>query len=77
MTILGRLCGKGLLTRRREGKTDLYAAVCSRAEYTDLRVGAEVEALVDAFGDVALRHFAAQISHPEHRHAVHQSAPVD
>ena len=30
MTILGRLHGKGLLDRRREGKTDVYRAVHSR-----------------------------------------------
>jgi hypothetical protein len=52
--------------------------VCSRAEYTDLRVGAEVEALIEAFGDVALRHFAARIADrcPERRSAVQQSARV-
>jgi predicted transcriptional regulator len=74
MTILGRLYAKGLLTRRREGKTDVYAPVCSRTDYTDLRVGAEVEALVDAFGDVALSHFARQIVElaPERRRALEQ-----
>ena len=47
MTILGRLHGKGLLTRRREGKTDVYRPVHTRAEYADLRAQAEVAALVD------------------------------
>ena len=32
MTILGRLHGKGLLERRREGKTDVYRAIHSRTE---------------------------------------------
>ena len=47
MTILGRLHAKGLLTRRREGKTDVYRPVHTRAEYADLRAQAEVAALVD------------------------------
>jgi predicted transcriptional regulator len=76
MTILGRLYGKGLLTRRREGKTDVYAAAYSRDDYTDLRVGAEVEALVDAFGDVALGHFARRVAElaPDRRRALQQFA---
>src|SRR4051812_12453502 len=76
MTILGRLHGKGLLTRRREGKTDFYAPVYSRAQYADLRAAAEVAALVDAFGDVALSHFARQVAEldPERRRALERLA---
>ena len=40
MTILGRLHTKGLLDRRREGKTDYYRPVHTRAEYADLRAQA-------------------------------------
>ena len=78
MTILGRLHGKGLLSRRREGKTDLYAPVYSRDDYTDLRVGVEVDALIDAFGDVALSHFARQVAElsPDRRRALEQLARV-
>jgi predicted transcriptional regulator len=76
MTTLARLHKKGLLSRRREGKTDLYAAVHSRAEYAHLRAAAEVEQLVDAFGDVALGHFARQIAEldPERREALERLA---
>src|SRR3954467_2515108 len=72
MTILGRLDGKGLVTRRREDKTDHYRPVHTRAEYADLRAQAEVAALVDAFGDVALSHFARQVADldPERRRAL-------
>jgi predicted transcriptional regulator len=62
MTILGRLHGKGLLERRREGKTDVYRPVHTRSEYADLRARAEVAALVETFGDVALGHFARQVA---------------
>jgi predicted transcriptional regulator len=61
MTIMARLDRKGLLTRRRDGKTDVYTAVMSREEYLEARAQAEVGALVDQFGDVALVHFARQM----------------
>src|SRR4051794_10615500 len=57
MTIMGRLHKKGLLNRRREGKTDFYSPVYTREEYADLRAHAEVDSLVDQYGDAALSHF--------------------
>jgi predicted transcriptional regulator len=76
MTILGRLCAKGLLARRREGKTDFYSPVHSRAQSAELRAAAEVEALVDAYGDVALSHFARHMAglDPRRRAALEQIA---
>jgi len=76
MTILARLSGKGLLARRREGKTDFYSPVHSRAEYAELRAAAEVEALVEAYGDVALSHFARHMAglDPQRRDALEQMA---
>src|SRR3954449_10802887 len=47
MTIMRRLDSKGLLTRRREGNTDIYRAVYSRAQYADLRAQAVVDQLVE------------------------------
>src|SRR5919108_2759368 len=57
MTIMARLHRKGLLVRRREGKTDYYAPAYERQEYMALRARAQVEDLVAQFGDVALSHF--------------------
>jgi predicted transcriptional regulator len=76
MTILGRLSAKGLLARRREGKTDFYSPVHSRAEYAELRAAAEVGALIDAYGDIALSHFARHMAglDPERRDALEQMA---
>jgi predicted transcriptional regulator len=76
MTILGRLHGKGLLDRRREGKTDYYRPVYTRAEYADRRARADVAALVDAYGDVALGHFARQVADldPKRRRALERLA---
>ena len=62
MTIMRKLDSKGLLTRRREGKTDIYRAVYSREEYADLRAQAGVDQLVAQYGDVALGHFARQMA---------------
>jgi predicted transcriptional regulator len=62
MTIMRRLDSKGLLTRRREGRTDIYRAVHSREEYTDLRARAGVDQLVEQYGDLALGHFARQMA---------------
>jgi predicted transcriptional regulator len=62
MTIMRRLDGKGLLIRRREGKTDIYRSVHSREEYADLRAQAGVEQLIEQYGEVALGHFARQMA---------------
>jgi BlaI family transcriptional regulator, penicillinase repressor len=62
MTILARLHRKGLLTRRREGKTDFYRPAYSREAYADLRAQAGVDSLVEQYGDVALGHFARQMA---------------
>jgi predicted transcriptional regulator len=62
MTVMARLDGKGLLTRRRKGKTDLYRPVMTREEYVAVRAETEVGALVDQFGDLALTQFARQMA---------------
>jgi predicted transcriptional regulator len=76
MTIMSRLDGKGVLTRRREGKTDFYSPAYTRSEYADLRARAEIETLVEQYGDVALSHFARQMAQldPERRRALQRLA---
>src|SRR3954471_25099209 len=61
MTIMRRLDDKKLLKRRRDGKTDFYRPAYTREEYAQRRAQAEVDALVDRYGEVALGHFARQI----------------
>src|SRR5437764_1130588 len=68
MTILSRLAGKGLLERRREGNTDYYAPLYTRDQYTDLRARAELDSIVDQFGDVALAHIARQLAGLDAKH---------
>jgi len=62
MTVMARLHSKGLLDRRREGKTDFYRPVLSREEFLEARASSEVKALVEQFGDLALTQFARQMS---------------
>jgi predicted transcriptional regulator len=62
MTVMRRLNDKGLLTRRRSGRSDTYEAALTREQYQDRRAGAEVRDLVDQFGDAALAHFARSLS---------------
>jgi predicted transcriptional regulator len=79
MTIMRRLDSKGLLTRRREGKTDIYRSVYSRAEYADLRAQAGVDQLVEQYGEVALGHFARQMAEldPKRRRQLQRLARKD
>lgn len=62
MTVMHRLDGKQLLRRERRGRHDVYVPAMSREEYAQARASAEVGALVDAYGDLALAHFARHIS---------------
>jgi predicted transcriptional regulator len=61
LTVMTRLDGKGLLVRRRAGRLDVYAPAVSREDYLRARAEAEVEALVEDFGDLALAHFARHV----------------
>jgi predicted transcriptional regulator len=61
MTIMCRLWDKGLLSRERRGRTDVYRAILSRDAYLQARAEAEVDAVVEEFGDLALSHFARQV----------------
>jgi predicted transcriptional regulator len=76
MTIMARLHKKGVLDRRREGKTDFYVPKLSREEFMGSRAKAEVEALVAQYGDVALSHFARQFASldPARRRALQRLA---
>lgn len=76
MTIMARLHKKGLLVRRREGKTDFYAPIQDRDEYLARRARAEVEDLVAQYGDVALSNFAQQMAglDPARRRALQRLA---
>jgi BlaI family transcriptional regulator, penicillinase repressor len=76
MTIMARLHKKGVLDRRREGKTDFYAPKLDRDEFMAARARTEVEGLVAQYGDAALSHFARQVASldPARRRALQRLA---
>ena len=76
MTVMARLEGKGMLERSREGKTDFYRPLLQRDQYADLRARAEVDSIVDEFGDVALAHIARQMAQldPQRRRTLQRLA---
>jgi predicted transcriptional regulator len=76
MTIMARLYKKGVLDRRREGKTDIYAPKLAREEFMSARAHSEVKQLVAQYGDVALSHFARQVASldPARRRALQRLA---
>lgn len=79
MTVMARLRKKGLLKRRRDGKTDFYWPVMSRDEYRDARARDDVKAIVDDYGDLALAHFARQMERldPKRREQLRRLARRD
>ena len=76
MTIMARLHRKGLLERRRSGRSDIYAAALTREQYLEARAREEVGVLVERYGDVALVHFARQMHglDPERREKLRRIA---
>ncbi len=79
MTIMQRLDTKGLLRRRRRGRTDIYEPCLSREEYLRARAEAEVDAVVQQYGEVAFVHFARQMAalDPEQRQKLTRLARRD
>jgi BlaI family transcriptional regulator, penicillinase repressor len=76
MTVMSRLCAKGVLERERRGRRDYYVATISRSDYLDARAGLEVDTLVAAYGDLALVHFADHMARldPDRRARLHRLA---
>lgn len=62
MTVMQRLDAKALLSRTRQGRSDTYVPRLSKQEYEDGRARTEVAGLVSEYGDVALAHFARELS---------------
>lgn len=76
MTVMVKLEGKGLLARRREGRTDVYSPTLAREEYQRARASAELDTLLDQYGDVALVALARQLDQldPERRRQLRRLA---
>lgn len=76
MTIMARLHRKGILERELDGRTNVYHARYSREQYMEARAAAEVQALVNEFGETALLHFTRQVQSldPKRREALRRIA---
>jgi len=76
MTVMGNLDRKGLLTRRREGKTDVYTPVMPREDYLNARARSEAGALVGRYGEAAYMAFAREMDRldPEQRRQLRRIA---
>ena len=76
MTIMARLDGKGLLDAPARGQERPVPATFSRDEYADVRARAEVDSIVDQFGELALAHIARQMAalDPARRRALERIA---
>ena len=79
MTVMAKLHRKGVLERRREGKTDIYRPVMTREEYMAARAQADLDAMLDRYGDVALVALARQMDglDPERREQLRRLARDD
>jgi BlaI family transcriptional regulator, penicillinase repressor len=75
LTVMQRLHDKGLLRRESRGRLHVYVPALSRDEYAEAQVGA----LVDEYGDVALAHFARAVSRldPKRREQILRLADDD
>ena len=65
LTVMTRLDRKGFLDRRREGKKDVYFPAVDREDYMRARSEVEVDALVEAYGELALTEFARRFAQLE------------
>lgn len=79
LTVMTRLDRKGFVARRREGKKDVYVPAVDRDEYMQARSEVEVDALVEAYGDLALTEFARRFAQldPARQRALRRRARRD
>ncbi len=57
MTIMSRLAGKGMLTKKKKGIAYLYHPVFTREEFTKSMVGEILDGLFEDYAEVAFSHF--------------------
>lgn len=61
MTVMQRLVTKGVLSARRQGKTDYYRALVQPDELVTVRAQAAVRDVLANFGDAALAQFLREL----------------
>lgn len=61
LTVLGRLEEKGFVARERVGRGDVYRAAIGRETWVRQRSSADVQNLLESYGEIALAHFADHV----------------
>ena len=67
MTVMSRLAGKGLLSRKKEGRAYVYWPDKSRGELEASLAGKVVRALLEDFGEVAVSQFIHELEQVDRR----------
>lgn len=65
MTIMGRLAGKGVLTKRKEGNAFLFSPVISREDFTAQMVDNVIDDLLSDFSEAAVASFISRVGHKD------------
>lgn len=61
MTIMSRLESKGMVTKKKRSRSDLFSPTIGRQEYVESRAKVEVDALVGEYGEIARALFLREI----------------
>ena len=79
MTTMVKLEQKGLLARRREGRTDVYVPIFGRDAYMKARAQADLDTMLDRYGEVALVALAREMENldPKRREQLRRLARRD
>ena len=61
MTVMVRLCERGVLIRHKRGRRFVYHPALAEADLIDELSGRAVDRVVDRYGSAAFRHFASRL----------------
>jgi len=62
MTVMARLCERGVLTREKRGRRFVYQPALAEADVIDELSRRAVDQVVHRYGSAAIRHFASRLS---------------
>jgi predicted transcriptional regulator len=79
MTVMVRLCDRGILVRHKRGRRFVYQPALAEADMIDELSRRAVDRVVDRYGSAAVRHFASRLMDvdPELRRRLLELAAID
>ena len=79
MTVMARLCERGVLTREKRGRRFIYRPALAEADVIDELSRRAVDQVVHRYGSAAIRHFASRLTDldPELRRRLLELAATD